>query len=134
MPILRFDLIEGRNEAELKTLLDAAHRAQLAAFKVPERDRFQIVHEHKRSQMIIEDRGLGIERSDKIVVVQVTSRHQHGSSEKVAFYKNLCEELKRACGVSLILSLAFNVSPRRELALLALHVCSLSRRHYDSCR
>jgi Tautomerase enzyme len=71
MPILRFDLIEGHTEGELKTLLDAAHRAQLAAFKVPERDRFQIVHEHNRSQMIIEDRGLGIERSDKIVVVQV---------------------------------------------------------------
>jgi hypothetical protein len=26
---------------------------------------------------LIEDRGLGIERSDKVVVVQVTSRHQH---------------------------------------------------------
>ena len=55
MPLLQFDLIEGRTEAELKTILDAAHRAMLAAFTVPERDRFQIVHEHKRSQMIIED-------------------------------------------------------------------------------
>jgi hypothetical protein len=100
MPLLRFDLIEGRTEAELKTILDAAHRAMLAAFTVPERDRFQIVHEHKRSQMIIEDRGLGIERGDKVVVVQVTSRHQHERSEKVAFYENLCEELERACGIS----------------------------------
>ena len=100
MPLLRFDVIEGRTEAEMKTLLDAAHRAMLATFKVPERDRFQIVHEHKRSQMIIEDRGLGIERSDKIVVVQVTSRPQHEKGEKVAFYKNLTEELERACGIS----------------------------------
>jgi hypothetical protein len=45
MPLLQFDLIEGRTETELKTLLDAAHRAMLATFKVPERDRFQIVHE-----------------------------------------------------------------------------------------
>ena len=66
MPLLQFDLIEGRTETELKTLLDAAHRAMLATFKVPERDRFQIVHEHKRSQMIIEDRGLNpkIEKND----------------------------------------------------------------------
>ena len=49
---------------------------------------------------LIEDRGLGIERSDKVVVVQVTSRHQHERSEKVALYKNLCEELERACGIS----------------------------------
>ena len=100
MPLLQFDLIEGRTETELKTLLDAAHRAMLATFKVPERDRFQIVHEHKRSQMIIEDRGLGIERTDKVVVVQVTSRPQHERLEKAAFYKNLCEELERACGIS----------------------------------
>jgi len=84
MPLLRFDPIEGRTEAELKTLLDAAHGAMLTAFKMPERDRFQIVHEHKRSQMIIEDRGLGIERSDKVVVVEVTSRHEHERSERRA--------------------------------------------------
>jgi len=47
MPLLRFDLIEGRTDEELKTLLDAAHRAMLEAFKVPERDRYQVVHQHK---------------------------------------------------------------------------------------
>jgi len=99
MPLIRFDLIEGRTDGELKTLLDAAHRAMLAAFKVPERDRYQIVNEHKRSHMIVEDTGLGIERSDQVVVVQVISRPRK-KKEKVAFYQNLCEELKRACGIA----------------------------------
>jgi phenylpyruvate tautomerase PptA (4-oxalocrotonate tautomerase family) len=98
MPLLRFDLIEGRTDAEVKTLLDAAHRAMLAAFKVPERDRYQIVHEHKRSQMIVEDTGLGIERSENVVVLQVTSRPRK-KKEKVAFYKLLCEELGQACRI-----------------------------------
>jgi Tautomerase enzyme len=74
MPLLRFDVIEGRSEAELKALLDAAHRAMLTAFGVPERDRYQIVTEHERARMIIEDTGLGFARSDKLVVVQVTTR------------------------------------------------------------
>jgi hypothetical protein len=30
----------------------------LAAFKVPERDRYQIVHEHTAAEMSIEDTGL----------------------------------------------------------------------------
>ena len=47
MPLLQFDVIQGRSESELNTLLDAAHRAVLAAFKVPERDRYPIVHENK---------------------------------------------------------------------------------------
>jgi Tautomerase enzyme len=41
MPLLRIDAIEGRSAAELKELLDAIHCAMLAAFKVPERDRYQ---------------------------------------------------------------------------------------------
>ena len=59
MPLLTFDLIEGRTEQEVKTLLDAAHRAVLRAFEVPERDRYQIVHENKAHHMVIEDTGLG---------------------------------------------------------------------------
>ena len=42
MPLLTFDIIEGRSESEIKTLLDAAHRAVVQAFKVPERDRYQM--------------------------------------------------------------------------------------------
>jgi hypothetical protein len=99
MPLLRFDLIEGRSEAELKALLDAAHRAMLAAFKVPERDRYQIVQEHKRSHMIVEDTGLGIERSDKIVFLQVTTRSRDRTL-KEAFYRLLCEALERDCGIA----------------------------------
>ncbi len=34
MPLLTFDLIEGRTEQEIRTLLDAAHRAVLRAFEV----------------------------------------------------------------------------------------------------
>jgi hypothetical protein len=63
MPLLRIDVIQGRSEAELKELLDAIHGATLAAFKVPERDRYQIVHEHPAPEIRIEDTGLGIPRT-----------------------------------------------------------------------
>jgi hypothetical protein len=99
MPLLRFDVIEGRTDEELRTLLDAAHRAVLAAFKVPERDRYQIVHEHKASRMIVEDTGLGIPRTDGVVFLQITSRPRK-KKQKEAFYKLLCEELERSCGVA----------------------------------
>jgi len=98
MPLLRFDVIEGRSEAELKALLDAAHRAMLTAFGVPERDRYQIVTGHERARMIIEDTGLGFARSDKLVVVQVTTRKRK-KKMKEAFYRLLCEELERSCGI-----------------------------------
>jgi phenylpyruvate tautomerase PptA (4-oxalocrotonate tautomerase family) len=99
MPLLRIDLIEGRTDAEIRALLDAAHRAVLAAFNVPDRDRYQIVTEHKASHMIVEDTGLGIQRTDKVVLIQVTSRPRGGEA-KENFYKLLAEELEESCGIA----------------------------------
>ena len=98
MPLLRIDVIEGRSEAELRELLDAIHRAMLVAFKVPERDRYQIVHQHPAAEMKIEETGLGIPRTERIVMVQVTTRPRT-RFEKQNFYELLCQELLQRCGV-----------------------------------
>ena len=90
--------MEGRTDAELKTLLDAAHEAMLESLKVPARDRYQIVHEHKASRMIIQDTGLDIPRTDKIVMLQVTSRPR-SEEMKTAFYRLLTEKLQAKCGI-----------------------------------
>ncbi len=99
MPLLRFDLIAGRTDGELRDLLDAAHRAIVDAFGVPVRDRYQIVHEHRASRMIIEDTGLDIPRTEKVVFLQVTSRKRE-KKQKEEFYRLLCEELDKSCGIS----------------------------------
>lgn len=99
MPLLRFDLIEGRSADQLQALLDAAHRAMLAAFKVPPGDRYQIVHEHPPAHMIIEDTGLGISRTRDVVFLQVTTRPR-GKDLKQMFYKLLVDELQSSCGIA----------------------------------
>ncbi|WP_235983298.1 tautomerase family protein [Bradyrhizobium australiense] len=50
MPLLRLDILEGRSPDQLKALLNATHSALAAAFRIPERDRCQIVHEHPVSR------------------------------------------------------------------------------------
>jgi Tautomerase enzyme len=98
MPLVRIDALAGRSENEIKTLLDAAHRAMLSAFKVPERDRYQVYHEHPPAHLIVEDTGLGIRRTENVVVVTVTSRPR-SQEAKLEFYKTLCRELKESCGI-----------------------------------
>lgn len=99
MPLLRFDLIEGRTDAEMTALLDAAHRAMLAAFDVPPDDRYQIVTEHASSRMIVEDTGLGIPRTKNVVFLQVTTRARPRAA-KETFYRLLVEELQKSCGIA----------------------------------
>ncbi|MCK2004279.1 tautomerase family protein [Peribacillus frigoritolerans] len=98
MPLIRFDLIEGRDKKSLRKLLDAAHRAVVKAFDVPEKDRYQIVHQHPAHELIIEDTGLGFERSKNLVVISVTSK-QRREDQKQYFYKVLVQELGENCGI-----------------------------------
>ncbi|KSU79772.1 Tautomerase enzyme [Fictibacillus enclensis] len=99
MPLVRFDVIEGRDDQALKQLLDASHKAMVQAFGVPERDRYQIVAQHSPNEMIIEDTGLGFERSCDVVVVSMTSS-QRSDKQKKAFYDLLVKELGESCGIA----------------------------------
>jgi phenylpyruvate tautomerase PptA (4-oxalocrotonate tautomerase family) len=99
MPLLRFDLIKGRTEPEIAALLDAAHDAMLEAFNVPLRDRYQIVHEHEPSRVRFEDTGLDIPRTDKFVLVSVTTRPRT-TDEKTTFYSLLTKAFSERCGIA----------------------------------
>jgi hypothetical protein len=99
MPLLRFDIIEGRSDSEINKLLNASHEAILEAFEVPSRDRYQIVNEHKPSRMIVEDAGLGINRSKDVVLLQVASRPR-SKEQKINFFRILADKLEKTCGLS----------------------------------
>jgi hypothetical protein len=98
MPLVRFDALVGRSDNEIKNLLDAAHRAVLSAFQVPERDRYQIYQEHPPSRFVAQDTGLGIRRTRNLVVVNVTSR-ERTQEMKEKFYAELCRELHESCSI-----------------------------------
>jgi hypothetical protein len=99
MPLLRFDLIEGRSESDVRTILDVTHEVLIETLQVPKRDRYQVVHEHKQSRMILEDTGLGFARSDGVVLLQVTSRPR-SREMKEKFYRLLVERLATRCGIA----------------------------------
>jgi phenylpyruvate tautomerase PptA (4-oxalocrotonate tautomerase family) len=46
MPIVHIHVRAGRSPAEKKALLDGVHAALVEAFRIPETDRHQILHEH----------------------------------------------------------------------------------------
>lgn len=98
MPLVRIDMIEGRSDEDLRTLLDTIQACVVDAFGVPETDRYQIVHEHKPGRMILQDTGLGFTRSDQMISIQFfTSPRTH--VEKMNVYQLLSKELEGKCGL-----------------------------------
>lgn len=98
MPLIKIDLYEGRSDAQIAQLLDTMHVVMVEAFKVPVRDRYQIVNEHRPSRMIMEDTGLDIPRTKDFVMVQVTTRPR-SREMKETFYRRMAEELEKVCGI-----------------------------------
>jgi phenylpyruvate tautomerase PptA (4-oxalocrotonate tautomerase family) len=110
MPLVRIDVVEGRTPAELRRLADVVQDVVEEVFAAPPRDRYQVIDEHPSSHLILSDTGLGFERTDDRVLVQV---FQQGRSDeqKKALYGRLAERLERDCGVAttdLVVTVAAN--------------------------
>jgi hypothetical protein len=98
MPLIRIDITEGRSDAQIKTLMDTVQDCVLEAFKVPVRDRYQIVTEHKPGRMVLLDTGLGFERTDQAMVIQVFTSPRT-TVNKNKFYQLLATNLEAKCGL-----------------------------------
>jgi hypothetical protein len=84
----------------------------LDVFAAPQRDRYQVIHEHKPGRIIAEDTGLGFERTDGVVVIQVTEQDRDDDQKK-ALYRALAERLEAEASVrpqDLIVSIVASTS------------------------
>lgn len=99
MPLVRIDLVEGRAPEQVRRIADTVQDVMLDVFAAPPRDRYQIVTEHPRGQIIAEDTGLGFERTEDVTVIQI---FQQGRSEqqKRAAYRELAARLEERCGIA----------------------------------
>jgi phenylpyruvate tautomerase PptA (4-oxalocrotonate tautomerase family) len=110
MPLVRVDVLKGRTPAELRKLADTIQDVMLDVFAAPARDRYQIISEHDNGHIIAEDTGLGLVRSDGIVIIQIVQQGR-SNEQKVAVYAELAKRLEAECGVrpeDLIVSVVAN--------------------------
>ncbi len=114
MPLVYYDIVRGRSRDQIRALLDSTQAAIVEAFETPARDRYQLVTEHPLDEMITQDHGLGIERSENIVVIHLINRHgKRTQSQKEKLYALLTQNLKRDCDLDpadLVVSITENES------------------------
>ncbi len=111
MPLALIDTIRGRyDETQLRTLLDAVQDAVVEAFDVPATDRYQILTQHEPFELVALDTGLGIERTEGLVMVRFASKTRTPEA-KVALYRALArnlEERLQIAGSDLVVSITEN--------------------------
>ncbi|GAA1492077.1 tautomerase family protein [Curtobacterium herbarum] len=93
MPLVRFDLATGRTPEAVRAIADATHQAIVDVYGIPERDRFQVITEHPATQIIAQDAGLGFERTEGVVMIQVFTQRGRSDEAKQALYAAIHDAL-----------------------------------------
>ena len=66
---------------------------------VPDNARFQIVSEHDADNFLFDAGYLGIDRSDDLVIIQITWNEGRTVDQKKALYKAIADGLGKAPGI-----------------------------------
>src|SRR5262245_13469044 len=93
MPLARIDLKRGKPVAYRKAVTDGVYEALRETFDVPEDDRFMLVSEHGDEGFVYGAHYLGVERSDDLVIIQLTVSNTRGIEQKKALYRRIVERL-----------------------------------------
>ena len=93
MPIVRISLREGKSAQYRRALADGVHQAMVESIEIPSQDRFQIITEHSANEIIYDPSYFGVERTDDIVMVQITMSGGRKPPQKFKLFRRMAELL-----------------------------------------
>jgi 4-oxalocrotonate tautomerase len=99
MPLTRIDLRSGKSAGFKQALVDGIYEAMRETFDVPEDDRFMTIVEHDDTTFSFGRTYLGVERSDDLVIVQITASNTRTVEKKKALYARIAGRLAESPGV-----------------------------------
>ena len=93
MPLIRISLVRGKSREHIGAICDGVHQALVEAFGVPPDDRFQLVHQHDREDVVYDANYLGIRRSDDIVFVNIIAGSWRDTAQKRTLFRLIAANL-----------------------------------------
>jgi len=92
MPIVHVHVARGRSSDDRKAILDGIHAALVEAFRVPDHDRQQILHEHDPDHF-------DCARGSAFTLVELTVFPGRSADAKRRLYAAVVRNLERAPGI-----------------------------------
>ena len=99
MPLVRIDLRKGKDLTYRQEIGRVVYKAMVSLAGVPANPRFQVVSEHDADSFLFDPGYLGIDRSDDLVILQITWNEGRTVDQKKALYKAIADGLGKAPGI-----------------------------------
>lgn len=93
MPLVRIDMLEGKPQVYRAKVGKIVYQTMRDVLNVPVNDRFQVIEEHAKDELIFDREYLGIHRSDDCIFFQITLNSGRSVELKQRFYKALADRL-----------------------------------------
>jgi phenylpyruvate tautomerase PptA (4-oxalocrotonate tautomerase family) len=99
MPLVRISLMQGKPAHFGKQVGEVVYQAIRSAIAIPAHDHFQVITEHDHNSLIYDPTFLDIERTDDIIVIQITLNEGRTLEAKRALYQEIAGRLHTALGI-----------------------------------
>jgi phenylpyruvate tautomerase PptA (4-oxalocrotonate tautomerase family) len=91
MPLVRIDILKNSDPSFARRVGTVVYESLKSAVNVPERDNFQILTEHEERHFVYDPSYLGIERSNALVMIQITLNEGRTLQQKKLLYQRIAE-------------------------------------------
>jgi 4-oxalocrotonate tautomerase len=99
MPLTRISMKRGKPAAYRSAILENLYQAMRETFNVPEGDRFMTISQHDDDDFVYGPDYLGIQRSDDLVMIQITVSNTRTVEQKQQLYRRIVERLTESPGL-----------------------------------
>lgn len=101
MPLVRVDIKQNPDPHFARHIGEQVYAAMRSTINVPEHDNFQILAEHDGEHFIFDPQYLGIQRTDQLVIIQITLNEGRTLEQKKALYQAIAQSLNTQLGIRL---------------------------------
>lgn len=99
MPLTHISLRAGKPEAYRQAIFDSIYRAMRETSYMPEDNQFMTIREHDAANFRYGASYLGINRSDDLVLIQITAANTRTVEQKKALFRRIAELLGENPGI-----------------------------------
>ena len=100
MPFVRISVYESTPAAQRPAIAEAVYEAMCETIDIPEGDRFITITSHGKDELFVDPKFMGMERSERFVLVHITLSQGRTVEKKQALYARVAERLHNAIGIS----------------------------------
>ncbi len=99
MPLTRISMKRGKSADYQRKVMDQVYQALCETFEVPEDDRFMTISEHGDATFDFGKNYLNIDRSDDLLLIQLTVSNTRTLEQKRALFAGIVERLTESPGL-----------------------------------